>query len=220
MAEMAERYDDSVDEAMIVRSHAEVSRFFDGLELVGPGVVTIDRWEGSGTDTDPPEEMGHAGVRSRRPQAVGGAGRRRHPGRLGHQEELRGLDRRVVPGVGAGVTDHRPATSSPAAAARSRSSRGVKHVVHRSTARGAAVLVPHLGALVVDPGPGVERVAVLQPPHLEVGGEGRHRRHAARPQRPGDPVQHLPVAVERGPGPPASPNAPWHSDTAASNSPS
>jgi hypothetical protein len=38
-----------------VRSHAEVSRFFDGLELVGPGVVTIDRWEGSDTDTDPPE---------------------------------------------------------------------------------------------------------------------------------------------------------------------
>lgn len=55
MAEMAERYDDSVDEAMIVRSHAEVSRFFDGLELVGPGVVTIDRWEASSTDTDPPE---------------------------------------------------------------------------------------------------------------------------------------------------------------------
>ncbi|HET8621393.1 MAG TPA: SAM-dependent methyltransferase [Acidimicrobiales bacterium] len=55
MAEMAERYDDSVDEAMIVRSHAEVSRFFDGLELVGPGVVTIDRWEASATDTDPPE---------------------------------------------------------------------------------------------------------------------------------------------------------------------
>jgi hypothetical protein len=28
----------------VPRSHAEVSRFFDGLELVGSGVVSIDRW--------------------------------------------------------------------------------------------------------------------------------------------------------------------------------
>jgi hypothetical protein len=44
MADMAERYDESVDEAMIVRSHAEVSRFFEGLELVGRGVICIDQW--------------------------------------------------------------------------------------------------------------------------------------------------------------------------------
>jgi S-adenosyl methyltransferase len=44
MADMAGRYDESVDEAMIVRSHAEVSRFFEGLELVGRGVVRIDQW--------------------------------------------------------------------------------------------------------------------------------------------------------------------------------
>ena len=55
MADMAERYDESVDEAMIVRSHAEVSRFFDGLELVGRGVVRIDQW---GAPEDEPDAAG------------------------------------------------------------------------------------------------------------------------------------------------------------------
>jgi hypothetical protein len=30
--------------AFVMRSHAEVSRFFTGLELVDPGVVTVDAW--------------------------------------------------------------------------------------------------------------------------------------------------------------------------------
>jgi len=30
--------------SFLMRSHAEVSRFFDGLELLEPGVVTVDRW--------------------------------------------------------------------------------------------------------------------------------------------------------------------------------
>ena len=57
MAEMAERYDEQVDEAMIVRSHAEVSRFFEGLELVGRGVVRIDQW-GRAEDEDPDTSEG------------------------------------------------------------------------------------------------------------------------------------------------------------------
>jgi hypothetical protein len=32
-----------------MRSHAEVSRFFDGLELLEPGVVTVDRWRPDGS---------------------------------------------------------------------------------------------------------------------------------------------------------------------------
>ena len=52
MADMAERYDESVDEAMVVRSHAEVSRFFDGLELVGRGVISIDQWGGPEGEPD------------------------------------------------------------------------------------------------------------------------------------------------------------------------
>ncbi len=38
-----------------MRSHAEVSRFFDGLELVEPGVVPIDQWRPDGWPI-PPEE--------------------------------------------------------------------------------------------------------------------------------------------------------------------
>jgi len=53
--------------------------------------------------------------------------------------------------------------------------------------------------LVVHAGLGVEAVGVLQPTDLEVGREGGHRRHPARPQRPGDPGQHVAVAVERRP---------------------
>lgn len=49
MSALAERYDESVDEAMVVRSHAEVTRFFDGMELVDPGVVPLDQWR----PTDP-----------------------------------------------------------------------------------------------------------------------------------------------------------------------
>ncbi|HEV7763130.1 MAG TPA: SAM-dependent methyltransferase [Acidimicrobiales bacterium] len=37
--------------SFVMRSHAELSRFFDGLELVEPGVVSVDRWH---PDTEPP----------------------------------------------------------------------------------------------------------------------------------------------------------------------
>jgi S-adenosyl methyltransferase len=49
MSALAERYDESVDEVMVVRSHAEVTRFFDGMEIVDPGVVPLDQWR----PTDP-----------------------------------------------------------------------------------------------------------------------------------------------------------------------
>jgi hypothetical protein len=55
MAEMAERYDRSVEEALTVRSHAEVSRFLDGLDLVAGGVVRIDQWGRPETGADRPE---------------------------------------------------------------------------------------------------------------------------------------------------------------------
>lgn len=37
------------------RTHAEVERFFDGLELVGPGVVAIERWRPDGVAPSRPE---------------------------------------------------------------------------------------------------------------------------------------------------------------------
>ena len=41
--------------AFIMRDHAAFSRFFDGLELVEPGVVSVSRWRPDGTAATPPE---------------------------------------------------------------------------------------------------------------------------------------------------------------------
>ncbi len=66
MAEAAKRYNRLAHETQRHRSHAEVARFFDGLELIEPGVVAVQEWRpGSGTG---------AGTRS---AMWGGAGRKR-----------------------------------------------------------------------------------------------------------------------------------------------
>jgi len=44
MAEAAKRYHRLAHETQRHRSHAEVARFFDGLELVEPGVVAVQEW--------------------------------------------------------------------------------------------------------------------------------------------------------------------------------
>jgi hypothetical protein len=44
MAEAARRYNKLARETQRHRTHAEVTRFFDGLELVEPGVVPVPRW--------------------------------------------------------------------------------------------------------------------------------------------------------------------------------
>jgi S-adenosyl methyltransferase len=44
MAEAAKRYNRLAHETQSHRTHAEVSRFFDGLELVEPGVVPVHEW--------------------------------------------------------------------------------------------------------------------------------------------------------------------------------
>jgi len=40
----AGRYNRLARETQRHRSHAEVARFFDGLELAGPGLVTVQQW--------------------------------------------------------------------------------------------------------------------------------------------------------------------------------
>jgi len=66
MAEAARRYNRLAYEQQRHRTHAEVSRFFDGLELVVPGVVAVQRWR-------PASE-----VESRAKSAMwGGVGRKR-----------------------------------------------------------------------------------------------------------------------------------------------
>jgi SAM-dependent methyltransferase len=44
MAEAARRYNSMARETQRHRTHAEVTRFFDGLELVSPGVVAVPAW--------------------------------------------------------------------------------------------------------------------------------------------------------------------------------
>jgi hypothetical protein len=44
MAEAARRYNSMAREKQRHRTHEEVTRFFDGLELVEPGVVVVPRW--------------------------------------------------------------------------------------------------------------------------------------------------------------------------------
>lgn len=45
MADMAERAEESpAAMTMVTRSHADVARFFAGLELLPPGVVSLDQW--------------------------------------------------------------------------------------------------------------------------------------------------------------------------------
>lgn len=60
MAEAAKRQQElarTMPLPFVARSRARVSRFFDGLELVGPGVTELDRWEpGRGDDVTRPRE--------------------------------------------------------------------------------------------------------------------------------------------------------------------
>jgi hypothetical protein len=53
--EIAAAYDrlrDLMGEPPILRSHAEIARFFDGLELVKPGLVQLHRWRPDPTDAE------------------------------------------------------------------------------------------------------------------------------------------------------------------------
>ena len=61
MADMAERLSRPGPE-MTLRTHAEVSRFFDGLELLEPGVVGLSDWRPDPGDVRPAVAAGWCGV--------------------------------------------------------------------------------------------------------------------------------------------------------------
>jgi hypothetical protein len=44
VAEMMQRYNDLSSATLTLRSREQVARFFDGLDLTGPGIVPINRW--------------------------------------------------------------------------------------------------------------------------------------------------------------------------------
>lgn len=78
MAEAARRQQEvgrSMPLPFVARSRAAVSRFFEGLELVGPGVTELDLWE---PDPEPDQIDGVDGLRSRPPMipAYGGLARK------------------------------------------------------------------------------------------------------------------------------------------------
>jgi hypothetical protein len=58
-AEMARRHNErSPNEPTQFRSRDEVARFFDGLELLDPGVVSLDRWHPPGASpAEPPDRL-------------------------------------------------------------------------------------------------------------------------------------------------------------------
>jgi trans-aconitate methyltransferase len=50
-AAMASSYNATSDLTITPRDRATVARFFDGLEMVGPGLMPLDQWRGSGPAT-------------------------------------------------------------------------------------------------------------------------------------------------------------------------
>ena len=49
------------------RTPAELARFFDGMDLVEPGVVSITRWRPEATSSGEPEEIDQFGGVARKP---------------------------------------------------------------------------------------------------------------------------------------------------------
>ncbi len=62
-AEVQKRYNERVSTPQTLRSHAQVCRFFDGLQLVPPGVVYVHTWRAD-PDDEPTTEVtsAHGGV--------------------------------------------------------------------------------------------------------------------------------------------------------------
>jgi hypothetical protein len=56
-AEAARQYDNSLPTTQTNRNRAEVTRFFDGLELLEPGVVQLNKWRPDPDDVDPGIEI-------------------------------------------------------------------------------------------------------------------------------------------------------------------
>ncbi len=56
-AEAAREYDNSLPTTQTNRNRAEVTKFFDGLELLPPGVVQLNKWRPDPGDEDPGMEI-------------------------------------------------------------------------------------------------------------------------------------------------------------------
>jgi hypothetical protein len=61
-AEALRRYNENAAEPVTLRTHAQVSRFFAGLDLVEPGIVPVDQWRPSGAVVPRTDLAIYAGV--------------------------------------------------------------------------------------------------------------------------------------------------------------
>ncbi len=67
MATSMRNYNEQTRDQLTARSYAEVSRFFDGLEMVEPGVVQLHRWRAGTEDTAAGRELPNYGGVGRKP---------------------------------------------------------------------------------------------------------------------------------------------------------
>jgi hypothetical protein len=62
VAVMMQRYNALSSASLTLRSRQQVTRFFDGLDLIGPGVVPISQWAQESGDTLPGGMAGYCGI--------------------------------------------------------------------------------------------------------------------------------------------------------------
>ncbi|SDO57242.1 O-Methyltransferase involved in polyketide biosynthesis [Streptomyces sp. cf386] len=67
MREMIEQWNEASDNPRVNRSPEELARFFDGLELLEPGVVSVSRWRPSASGDQAPDEVDDFGGVARKP---------------------------------------------------------------------------------------------------------------------------------------------------------
>jgi hypothetical protein len=67
MATSMRNYNQQARDPLTARSHAQVSRFFEGLDLVEPGVVQLHRWRAGVGDLATDRELANYGAVGRKP---------------------------------------------------------------------------------------------------------------------------------------------------------
>jgi hypothetical protein len=67
IGDAASRLNRVISEPVTLRTHDQVSRFFEGLELVEPGVVQLHRWRIGTADAVPHHDLANYGAIGRKP---------------------------------------------------------------------------------------------------------------------------------------------------------
>ena len=67
MARSMREYNQQARDPVTTRTHAQVTRFFDGLDLVEPGVVQLHRWRAGTGDLALSRDLANYGGLARKP---------------------------------------------------------------------------------------------------------------------------------------------------------